>query len=145
MLKLNTYLTFDGNTEEAMRFYQSVFGGEFTHIMRYKDMPQDVSTSDDVDSDEMAEKIMHMQLAINENMTLMANDCCGVEGPLVKGNQYAICITPDSEQEAKRLYKSLSEGGEVQMPLEEQFWGSLFGMVKDKYEIDWLIDYDLKS
>lgn len=142
MMQLNTYLVFDGETEAAMSFYQSIFGGEFTEVMRYKDMPTELVSDIEVD-EEQANKIMHMTLVIDENNALLANDNCRSMGDLIKGTHYAISIRPDSEDDARRIYEHLSKDGEIHMPLDVQFWGSLFASFKDKFGIDWLIDYPI--
>ena len=142
MMQLNTYLVFDGETEAAMTFYQSVFGGEFAEVMRYKDMPAEFVSDSQMD-EEQANRIMHMTLVINENNALLANDNCRRMGEIVKGTQYSISIRPDSEEDAKRIYEQLSKGGDIHMPLEVQFWGSLFASFKDQYGIEWLIDYPM--
>lgn len=142
MMQLNTYLVFDGETEAAMTFYQSIFGGEFAEVLRYKDMPTEFASDNEMD-EEQANKIMHMTLAINENNLLLANDNCRSMSDLIKGTQYAISIRPDNEEQARRIYKQLSQDGEIHMPLEKQFWGSLFASFKDKFGIDWLIDYPM--
>lgn len=143
MMQLNTYLAFDGEAEAAMSFYQTILGGEFVDVLRYKDMPTDLASDIEID-EQQADRIMHMSLAINESNMLLANDSYPSMGaPLVKGTQYAICIQPDSEDEARRIYEQLSEGGEIEMALEVQFWGGLFASFKDKFGIAWLIDYPM--
>lgn len=140
MPKLNSYLNFDGNAEEALNFYKSVFGGEFHGgIMRMGGAPGSENLTD-------AEKnrVMHVALPITGGDVLMASDIMSSAGQkLVMGNNNYICISPESREEADRLFEGLSEGGEVEMPMEDQFWGDYFGSFKDKYGVCWMINYGI--
>ena len=138
MPKLNTYLNFAGNTEEAFKFYKSVFGGEFRTVMRFKDMPIPGMTIAKNDED----KIMHVALPIGKDDTLMASDVLESRGQkLVVGNNVSISIFPDSKEEADRLFNGLSAGGTVQMPMANQPWGDYYGGLKDKFGVLWMINY----
>lgn len=144
MTMLNMYLNFDGNTQEAFDFYRSVFGGDYAVVMRFSDMPP----SEGVEIlANIADKIMHIALPISDNCVLMGSDrvaeFCTNDTTYVQGNAYSISITPDSDTEAERIFESLAEGGQVMMPLEPQFWGSLFGMLVDKFGIQWMVNYDI--
>jgi len=138
MAKLNSYLNFDGNAEEAFIFYKSVFGGEFAGgIMRMGEAPGGENITE-------AEKdrVMHVALPITGGDVLMASDTMPSAGQkLVVGNNNYICISPESKEEADRLFAGLSEGGEVEMPMQDQFWGDYFGSFKDKYGVCWMISY----
>jgi PhnB protein len=138
IMKLNTYLNFDGNAEEAFNFYKSIFGGEFAGgIMRMGEAPgfEDLT-------DEEKKRVMHVALPITGGDMLMASDIMPSMGQkLVTGNNSYICITPESRDEADRLFAGLSAGGEVEMPMEDQFWGDYFGSFKDQYGICWMISY----
>lgn len=138
MAKLNSYLNFDGNAEEAFNFYKSVFGGEFAGgVMRVGEAPGCENLSE-----EEKGRVMHVSLPITGGNVLMASDCMPSTGQkLVTGNNHYICISPDSKDEADRLFAGLSEGGEVEMPMQDQFWGDYFGSFKDKYGICWMISY----
>lgn len=139
MLKLNPYLNFTGNCEEAFNFYKSVFGGEFSYIGRFKDMPADYK----VDPSE-TEKIMHISLPMGEGNILMGSDVPASMADTYRlGSNISLTVSPDSENEAQRIFNQLSEGGIVTMPLDKTFWGSLFGMLTDKYGINWMVDYEL--
>lgn len=138
MTKLNTYLNFKGNTEEAFDFYKSVFGGEFSNITRYKDLPMEGMTIPEADQN----KIMHVSLPISEDSVLMASDVLPSFGQdLVQGNNVIIAISPSSKEEADRLFSSLSEGGDIEMPIGEQVWGDYFGSFKDKFGIHWMVNF----
>lgn len=124
MAQLNPYLNFPGTTEEAFEFYKSVFGGEIQAMMRFSDMPEMEQ------SPEQANKIMHAAFPIGENM-LMATDVVGEDvDSLVEGNNFMLSITPDSKEEADRLFAALSEGGEVEVPMKMEVWGGLLRNVE---------------
>jgi len=140
MATINPYLSFNGNCEEAFNFYKSVFGTEWCgDIMRYKDMPP---SPEFPMPKEMENKIMHIALKIGKHNDLMGADMCEGFGPTpVAGSNFSICITADTEAEAKRLFSELSAGGQVTMPLEKQFWGALFGCCTDKFGIGWMVSF----
>jgi PhnB protein len=142
MATINPYLNFPGNTEEAFNFYKSVFGGEFTMLQRYKETPfaGNVAEGD-------KEKIMHVALPIGKSAVLMATDALESMGQKLSsaGNNYSIAIEAESEDEATRLFKGLSEGGNITMPLEKAFWGAYFGMFSDKFGIQWMVNYTYKE
>lgn len=141
MTIINPYLNFQGNCEEAFHLYQSVFGGEFHYISRYKDMP--VQEGMPPMSEEMGNKIMHMSLPISEQIMLMGSDAGGDWAPnIVMGNNVTLSITVDSREEADRIFHALSQGGQVTMPMTQQFWGDYFGMWIDKFGINWMMSYN---
>jgi PhnB protein len=137
MATINPYLNFNGNTEEVFNFYKSVFGGEFTTISRFKEAPSEYKMSE-----KEGEKIMHISLPIGEGTTLMGSDVPEVMGKAIGGNNFSISINTTSEEEAHKLFNGLSAGGKVMMPLEKTFWGSLFGMFTDKFNIQWMVSYN---
>lgn len=133
---LNPYLNFAGKTEEAFNFYHSVFGGEAPEFMRFKDTPH---------GDQMPENerdlIMHVALNIGKENMLMGTDMVDSMGQkLAEGNNMSLSLHPDTKEEADKLFKALSEGGTVEMPMEEVFWGDYYGMLKDKFGIRWMIN-----
>jgi PhnB protein len=141
---INPYLNFDGNAEDAMNFYKSVFGGEFMggKIMRWGDIPGcdegEMNLSDDDKS-----KVMHVALPISDGNVIMASDSLRSFGhQLNVGNNVTIAIGPGTKEEADRLFGGLSEGGNVQMPMADAFWGGYFGSFEDKFGINWLINVD---
>lgn len=136
MRKTTPYLHFDGVAEEAMTFYKSIFGGEFVAFQRYKDTPGGEKVADDD-----KEKVIHITLRISEHVSLMATDLLRTMGPVKVGNNFHICMHTDSEPETDRMFDKLANGGNVEMPLNKTFWGSYFGMCKDKYGIQWMLDY----
>ena len=137
MTTVNTYLTFNGNCEQAFNFYKSVFGGEFDHIGKFKDMPEDPKYPM---SEKDKEKIMHISFPISKETSLMGSDTGGEWASNFKqGNNFSISIDTDSKDEADRLFNELSKGGEVIMPMNKTFWGSYFGMLTDKFGIQWMV------
>jgi PhnB protein len=142
MAKVNVYLAFNGTCETAFDFYKSVFGGSFNYIGRYKDMPP----SDQPLLDSEKEKIMHVSLPISSQTMLMGCDVSDNMGQsFVQGNNFSICINTQSEEESRRIFDALSEGGTVVMPLEKSFWSPLFGMLTDKFGIAWLVDMEYEQ
>lgn len=140
MTTVNVYLNFDGQCEEAFEFYKSVFGGEFSYIGRFNEMPQDENNKL---SEADGNKIMHVSLPISAETNLFGSDTIGAWSPkLVQGNNYSISINASSKEEADRLFNGLSAGGQVTMPLENTFWGAYFGMFVDKYGINWMVNFD---
>lgn len=140
MATVNAYLTFNGNCEEAFLFYQSVFGGEFPYLGRFKDMPQEDGNKSDP---AMAEKIMHVSLPISKETCLMGSDTGGEWASSFKeGNNFSISINADTKEEADRLFNGLSAGGKVTMPMDQTFWGDYFGMWTDKFGINWMMSWN---
>ena len=137
MLTINAYFNFMGNTEEAMNFYKSVFGGEFTIFSRFKDLPG----SENMTAHEK-EKIMHISLTTKSGTIIMATDFLESMGQtFVLGNNVNLCIQTESEEEVDKLFKELSKGGKVDMPVNKTFWGAYFGMCKDKFGVNWMINF----
>lgn len=138
MTKLNTYLNFAGNTEEAFNFYKSVFGGEFSGLVRFKDMPMEGVSIPKEDEN----KIMHIALPVGSNHTLMATDTLASLGQkLVVGNNVYISIHPDSKEEADRIFNALSAGGTIEMAMADQPWGDYYGSFKDTFGVQWMVNY----
>jgi PhnB protein len=140
MALINPYINFNGNAEEAFNFYKSVFGGEFATIMRFKDM----ASPDCPTAESEADKIMHIALPIGGNV-LMANDVPESMGKVNEmENRSKISVSAASREEADRLFNGLSAGGTVEVPIDQSPWGSYFGMFRDKFGIEWMVDFDAK-
>ena len=138
MATINPYLNFLGNTEEAFNFYRSVFGGDFAMVQRFKDTPEADRVPD-------AEKnmIMHIALPIGKNNILMGTDALKSMGHTITGGtNFSLSIDAESEEEAEKLFNGLAEGAKVTMPLAKAFWGAYFGMLTDKFGIQWMVNYD---
>ena len=142
MKAINPYLNFNGNCEEAFNFYKSVFGGEFAMLMRFKDIPAEEMDADHQMPDSEGQKIMHVSLPVGQSTILMGSDVPSVMGMVQNGSNFAIAISTDSEAETDEIFNGLSAGGQVTMPLDKVFWGSYFGMLTDKFGIQWMVSYD---
>ena len=141
MAHINPYIHFNGNAEEAFTFYKSVFGGEFTKVIRFKDL----ATAGFKVSKKEENKIMHIALPIGKSM-LMANDVPEVMGRTNENeNRSKIVITAESKEEADKLFNGLSAGGQIEGPIGDSPWGTYFGMFRDKYGIEWMVDFDPKD
>jgi PhnB protein len=138
MALINPHINFNGNAEEAFNFYRSVFGGEFAVIKRFKELASDEFPVSDIE----ANKIMHIALPIGQNL-LMANDVPEFMGRTNENeNRSKISISANSKEEAEKLFIGLSAGGQIEMPFDASPWGSYFGMFRDKYGIEWMINFD---
>lgn len=138
MRTLNPWINFNGNAEEAFAFYKSVFGGEFEKVVRFKDI-----ASDEFPIPEKEEnKIMYIALPIGTNNMLIGNDVPEVLGKVnERENRSKIMVSAESKEDAERLFTGLSDGGEVEGPMGESPWGSYAGMFRDKYGIEWIIEF----
>jgi PhnB protein len=135
---INPYINFNGNAEEAFNFYKSVFGGEFGQVVRFKD----VATAEFPVSENEADKIMRIVLPIGGN-TLIANDVPAAMGRVSENeNRSKISVTAETKEEADRIFTGLSEGGTVEMPMDESPWGTYYAGFRDKYGIEWTVEYD---
>jgi PhnB protein len=137
MAKVNPYLNFNGTAEAAFNLYKNVFGGEFTQLSKFKDVP-----SDSILSDEDANRVMHVGLHISAETILMASDTLSSMQPVNEGNNISISVDTASEDEATRIFNGLAEGGQITMPLDKTFWGAYFGMCTDAFGINWMVNYD---
>jgi len=140
MVTINPYINFNGNAEEAFTFYKSVFGGEFAKITRFKDL----SSPEFPVAEKEANKIMHIALPIGKNI-LMVNDIPESMGQVSENeNRSKISISAESKEEADKLFNGLSAGGQIECQIGDSPWGSYFGMFRDKYGIEWTVDFDPK-
>ena len=137
---INPHINFNGNAEEAFNFYKSVFGGEFAVLVRFKDLP---SNPDMPSNPEEADKIMHIALPIGKHNVLMGNDVPKFMGTVNENeNRSKLSLATESKKEADRLFNGLSAGGAIECPMDDSPWGSYFGMFRDQYGIEWMIDYN---
>ena len=136
---INPHINFNGNAEEAFHFYKSIFGGTFSKLMRFKDL---TDPGFPIPGHE-ANKIMHIALPIGKHNILMGNDVPEILGKVnEKENRSKIAISAESKAAADKLFSELSAGGEVEMQMATSAWGSYFGMFRDKYGIEWMVEYD---
>jgi PhnB protein len=141
MATINPYINFNGNAEEAFTFYKSVFGGEFETLVRMKDMESPEFPIPEED----ASKIMRIVLPIGGNI-LIANDVPTALGPVSENeNRSKISVSTESREEADKIFAGLSVGGTVEMPMDESPWGTYFAMFRDKYGIEWTVEFDSKG
>jgi PhnB protein len=129
-----------GNCEEAFKLYKKVFGGEYLSFLKYSEAPPESNLKEDE-----KDKIMHVSLPIGENSLLMGSDRPEHTGENIAGNNFSVLISPDSELQADDYFKGLSEGGSIIMPMQKTFWGAYYGMLTDRFGINWMISYDYKS
>ena len=138
MATINPYLNFKGNTEEAFNFYKSVFGGDFSSLVRFKDMPAagEIPAQD-------SDKLMHVALPIGKGNVLMGTDVLESKGQtLTPGDNFSLSISAESKAEADKLFGGISAGGNVEVPMSDAPWGAYFGMTKDKFGIRWMVNFD---
>lgn len=141
MANIHPHINFNGNAEEAFTFYKSMFGGEFTKIVRFKDL---ASAEFPVAAHEK-NKIMHIELPIGMSK-LMANDVPEMMGRTNENeNRSKIVISADSKAEANKIFNGISAGGQIEMPISDSPWGTYFGMFRDKYGIEWIVEFDPKK
>jgi PhnB protein len=137
-VKANVYLNFAGNAAEAFDFYKTVFGGEFSSVVRFGDMPMEGVTIPKEDES----KMMHISLPLGDDNVLMASDTLESLGQqLVPGNNVYVSLHPDSREEADRIFEALSEGAQIEMPIADQIWGDYFGSLQDKFGVRWMINH----
>jgi PhnB protein len=137
MAQINPHINFNGNAEEAFNFYKSIFGGAFTKIIRFKDL----SNTEHPIPESESNKIMHIALPIGNNI-LMGNDVPEFMGRVDENeNRSKISVSTESKEEADKIFNGLSKGGTVEMLIGDSPWGSYFGMFRDKYGIEWMVDF----
>ena len=140
-MRVHPYLYFDGKAEEAFKFYRNVFGGEIKDMMKMKDAPG----GDKLPLEEQ-ELVMHIGLPIGNDIFLMASDIIPSAGQkLQAGSQTYVLLDVESIEEADRLYLGLSEGGDIEMEIQDVFWGAYYGSFTDKFGIRWMINFDKKA
>ena len=136
-MTINPWINFNGNAEEAFTFYKSIFGGEFTKIIRLKDLASPEFPVEEKD----ANQIMQIVLPISERNTLIGNDVPAFMGTVNENeNRSKIQVDADSKEEAEKIFTGLSIGGQVEAPIGDSPWGTYFGMLRDKYGIEWIVN-----
>ena len=139
MRTINPWINFNGNAEEAFTFYKSVFGGEFAKIIRFKEL----SSPEFPIAENDANKIMHIALPFGKHNVLMANDVPGFMGRVNENeNRSKISVSAESREEADKIFNGLSAGGSVEGPIGDSPWGTYAGMFRDKYGIEWIVEFD---
>lgn len=138
MTTVNPYLYFNGNCEEAFNFYRSVFNSEFKYLGRYKDVPE----ADRALFSDHEDKIMHVSLPISRETTLMGADSAQLFRQGIAAAHFSLSINTDRKEEADRLFAGLAEGGQIKLPMNETFWGSYYGILTDKFGINWKVSFE---
>ena len=139
MRAINPWINFNGNAEEAFTFYKSVFGGEFAKIVRFKD----ISSAEFPLPENEADKIMHIALPISKHNVLIANDIPEFMGRVDENeNRSKIFVNAENREEADKLFNGLSAGGTIEGPIGDSPWGTYAGMFRDKYGIEWIVEFD---
>ena len=137
MTKVNVYLLFDGNCEEAFVFYKSAFNTEFSMVSRFKDIPQQEGRQAFQDQD--AGKILHVSLPIGDSQLMGSDGGSDWSKYHKQGNNFSVSVSVEERGEADRLFSILSDGGQVDMPMQDTFWGEYFGMLTDKFGVKWML------
>lgn len=137
MKTINTYLTFNGNCEEAFNFYKSIFGGDFGFVGRFSNMPEKYKVKE-----EDANRIMHISLPMGDTVLMGSDSLDSNDAALVQGTNFSISVAADSTEEADKVFQALAEGGKVIMPMADTFWNAYYGLVIDKFGIKWMMNYD---
>jgi PhnB protein len=138
MALINPHINFNGNAEEAFNFYKSVFGGDFTKIMRFKD----IASPEFPVAEHEENKILHIALPIGKNV-LIANDVPEILGQVNENeNRSKISVSAESKEEADNIFNGLSAGGNIEGQIGYSPWGSYFGMFRDKFGIEWIVEYE---
>lgn len=137
-MSFNIYLTFDGNCHEAFDFYKSVFGGDFVVRQTFGDGPSDMGVTG-ADKD----RIMHVSLPVGSSMLMGSDTTTNSTAQLIVGTNFSVSTVGESKEQCNELVGKLIEHGEAKMPLQETFWGSYFGMCRDQFDINWMINFDL--
>ena len=139
MRAINPWINFNGNAEEAFNFYRSVFGGEFSKIVRFKDLASEEFQIDEKEQN----KIMRIALPIGKQNVLIANDVPEFMGRVNESeNRSKIVVSTESRDEADKIFSGLSAGGEVEGDIGDTPWGTYAGMFRDKYGIEWIVEFD---
>jgi PhnB protein len=138
MNTVSIYLNFNGNCEDAFNFYKSIFGGEFSYFSRFGEVPDSYEYKA---TEAYNNRIMHIALPIG-NSVLMGSDCHEDQAEsFVLGNNFSVSITADSKEDVDRIFKGLLEGGVITMPVNSTYWGDYFGMLTDKFGVNWMISF----
>jgi PhnB protein len=138
-MTINPWINFNGNAEEAFTFYKSVFGGEFTKVIRFKDL----ASADFQVPEEEKDKIMQIVLPVGGTNTLIGNDVPAFMGKVSEDeNRSKILVAADSKEEAEKIFDRLSAGGQVEGQMGDSPWGTCSGMFRDKYGIEWIVEFN---
>lgn len=139
---ISPHINFNGNAEEAFTFYKSVFGGEFSKVIRFKEL----ASAEFPVSEKEENKIMHIVLSVGKNDMLMGNDVPEIMGKTNENeNRSKIVVTAGSKEEADKIFNGLSAGGQIEAAIGDSPWGSYFGCFRDKYGIEWIVEFNARN
>lgn len=139
MKAINPWINFNGNADEAFNFYKSVFGGEFIKVVRFKDLASEEFQVPENETD----KIMYISLPIGKNNVLIGNDVPEFMGRVNENeNRSKIAVSAETREEADKVFNGLSAGGDVEGPIGDSPWGTYAGMLRDRYGIEWIVEFD---
>ena len=130
-MKIEPYLFFEGRCEEALTFYRDKLGAKILALMRYKESPDPAMLQGGNE-----DKVMHATFQLGDSMVMASDGCCKGQA---KFTGFSLCIAVKEETEAERIFATLSDGGQIQMPMEKTFWAQRFGMVADRFGISWMV------
>lgn len=136
---IHPYLFFSGNCEQAVNFYAQQLSGNIEILMRYKDIPAQEQQSGPVDAD--PESVMHARLVVGDNV-IMASDSCPQDSAAQSHRGYALSINSENVEEGRRIFTSLAEGGTITMPFQPTFWAKGFGMLTDRFGVNWMVNVE---
>jgi PhnB protein len=136
-MKIHPYLNFPGTAEEAMNFYAKALSGKLTEVHRFSSMP-----GAEQHSEATRQRVMHVGLMLPDGFMIMASDTMEGMGPYIVGTNVTVSIHPSSREEADRVFSALAEGGQISMPLSDQFWGDYYGSLTDRFGIQWMINFN---
>jgi PhnB protein len=134
-ISLNPYLIFDGNTREAVHFYEKALGGKVMGIMTFGDMPAD---PDHPLTDDIKDRVMHAHLKVGDTDLMFSDTFAGM--PYQPGDTIQIALHPKEEARAREIFVALEEGGQVIMPLQKTDWTPLYGQVKDRFDVTFQVN-----
>ncbi len=135
-MKLNPYLNFAGNAEEALNFYKNVLGGEIVNIGRYGESPMPAD-------EDYKNKILHARLVFDDNLIMISDVFKGQQ--VSTGGNIQLSVEMDDVNKMDEVFNKMADGGKITMPLAEQFWGAKFGMLTDKFGISWMFNCQLNK
>ncbi len=139
-MSLNIYLTFNGNCKQAFEFYKSAFDSDYIAFQTFADAPDTMKVPEDEHY-----KVMHVSLPVGESVLMGSDSCEAFNGEVICGQNFAISYTPTSRKNGDSIFAKISDGGIVQMPLQDTFWGSYFGQCQDKFGINWMFNMDISN
>ena len=135
-MKLNPYIMYPGNAEEALNFYKECLKGEIKDLGRYGDSPME-------SAEDMKDKIMHARFMFDDNLIMISDSHLGNDA--VPDSNIHLSVDVAEADELERVFSQMAEGGKITMPLQDMFWGARFGMLTDKFGVRWMFNHEIKK